>query len=152
MIILLRCIVTWRLNLSSFRVTSLMPLNTRIHEVMLTYWTMWPSAAFGVVIVMYGMDFSRCWENTNIMFQNLCHLFKILLRLYKNLLMVIKAMIMHLPGCKIRSNSEYYIMHSSRTLWSDRRIHVACTWQCKVRTVNFLKCYVSNSCMPPFLP
>ena len=131
MTILLRCIVTWRLNLSSFRVTSLMPLNTRIHEVMLTYWTMWPSAAFAVVIVMYRMDFSRCGEKKIYMCQNLCHPFKIPLRLYKNLLMVIKAMIMQLPGCKIRSNSEYYIIHSSRTLWSDRRIHVACTSQCK---------------------
>ena len=59
---------------------------------------------------------------------------------------------MHLPGGKIRSNSEYNIMHSSRTLCSDRHFHVAFNGQSKVRAVNFLKCYVSKSCMPSFLP
>ena len=61
-------------------------------------------------------------------------------------MMAIKAMIrpMHLPGCKIRSNSEYSIMPFSGILCSDRCMSVAFTGQSKVRTVNFLKCYVSN--------
>ena len=52
---------------------------------------------------------------------------------------------------KIRSNGEYSIIHSSGMLWSNRRFNVAFTGQSKVRTVNFLKCYISNSFMSSFL-